>query len=100
MVLFLRTMFTPVNDRDSPGIGDSTTRRGDVVKSNSEKLRSLVNRCVRPKKCAPWTFGARDFMRPSREAGFDLKASVSTGQKKRWSRGVTKSAYAKNLYVT
>jgi fumarylacetoacetate (FAA) hydrolase family protein len=62
MALFLGTMFAPVNDRDSPGMG-FRHKKGDVVKIHSEKLGSLVNRMRETEECEPWTFGVSHLMR-------------------------------------
>ena len=43
IVLFLGTMFAPVEDRDQPG-GGFTHKVGDIVRISSPKLGSLVNR--------------------------------------------------------
>ncbi|MEG8039649.1 fumarylacetoacetate hydrolase family protein [Sphingomonas sp. LR60] len=55
-VLFLGTLFAPVQDRDEPGRG-FTHKVGDVVTIESAKLGRLVNRVVTSKDAAPWTGG-------------------------------------------
>jgi fumarylacetoacetate (FAA) hydrolase family protein len=61
-VLFLGTLFAPVQDRDEPGRG-FTHKVGDVVTIRSERLGSLVNRVTTSKEAPPWTFGIRSMMR-------------------------------------
>jgi fumarylacetoacetate (FAA) hydrolase family protein len=61
-VLFLGTMFAPVEDRDAPGKG-FTHKTGDIVTIASPKLGRLVNR-IRPTDVVErWTFGAGALMR-------------------------------------
>jgi len=55
-VLFLGTLFAPVQDRDEPGRG-FTHKVGDVVTIESAKLGRLTNRVVTSKDAAPWTDG-------------------------------------------
>jgi fumarylacetoacetate (FAA) hydrolase family protein len=61
-VLFLGTMFAPVDDRDAPGKG-FTHRIGDVVTVAAPKLGRLVNRMRLTHQCEPWTFGSGALMR-------------------------------------
>src|SRR5580704_17399415 len=61
-VLFLGTMFAPVQDRDVPGMGFSH-KIGDVVTIKSDKLGALSNRMRHAHDCEPWTFGATQLMR-------------------------------------
>jgi fumarylacetoacetate (FAA) hydrolase family protein len=61
-VLYLGTMFAPVEDRDAAGKG-FTHKTGDIVTISSPELGSLVNRIVRTTEAAPWTFGASHLMR-------------------------------------
>ncbi|WP_368905027.1 fumarylacetoacetate hydrolase family protein [Taklimakanibacter lacteus] len=61
-VLFLGTMFAPVEDRDTPGKG-FTHKEGDIVTIATEKLGSLTNRMRRSHECPPWTFGVSHLMR-------------------------------------
>jgi fumarylacetoacetate (FAA) hydrolase family protein len=61
-VLFLGTMFAPVEDRDAPGKG-FTHKTDDVVSIATPKLGRLVNR-IRPTDAVErWTFGAGALMR-------------------------------------
>jgi fumarylacetoacetate (FAA) hydrolase family protein len=61
-VLFLGTMFAPVEDRDAPGQG-FTHRTGDIVTVASPWLGRLVNRMRPTDECEPWTFGTAALMR-------------------------------------
>ena len=60
-VLFLGTMFAPVEDRDVPGQG-FTHKNGDIVAIAAPKLGKLVNRMRPTDNCAPWTFGTGALM--------------------------------------
>jgi fumarylacetoacetate (FAA) hydrolase family protein len=61
-VLFLGTMFAPVEDRDAAGQG-FTHKEGDVVTIAAPELGRLVN-CMRcSDDCEPWTFGAGALMK-------------------------------------
>ena len=60
-VLFLGTMFAPVEDRDAPGKG-FTHHLGDLVTIATPKLGALVNRMRRTDECERWSFGARALM--------------------------------------
>ncbi|MFL5256120.1 MAG: fumarylacetoacetate hydrolase family protein [Rhodopila sp.] len=61
-VLFLGTMFAPIQDREAPGQG-FTHRSGDIVSIAAPKLGRLVNRMQPTDQCEPWTFGAGALMR-------------------------------------
>jgi fumarylacetoacetate (FAA) hydrolase family protein len=61
-VLFLGTMFAPVDDRDAPGKG-FTHKHGDIVTVAAPKLGRLVNRMRSTDECEPWTFGTGALMR-------------------------------------
>jgi fumarylacetoacetate (FAA) hydrolase family protein len=61
-VLFLGTMFAPIQDREAPGQG-FTHRTGDLVSIAAPKLGQLVNRMMPTDRCEPWTFGAGALMR-------------------------------------
>lgn len=61
-VLFLGTMFAPVQDRDTPGSG-FTHKEGDVVTISSERLGKLVNIVTSSKNAPAWSFGIGDLMR-------------------------------------
>ena len=55
-VLYLGTMFAPVDDRDAPGRG-FTHHDGDLVRISEPRLGALVNRVRSSEDAAPWTFG-------------------------------------------
>jgi fumarylacetoacetate (FAA) hydrolase family protein len=61
-VLFLGTMFAPVEDRDAPGNG-FTHKTGDVVTIAAPKLGRLVNRMMPTDRCEAWSFGVGALMR-------------------------------------
>jgi fumarylacetoacetate (FAA) hydrolase family protein len=61
-VLFLGTLFAPVEDRDAPGKG-FTHKVGDIVTVSTPQLGALVNTMRHTDACAPWTFGASHLMR-------------------------------------
>src|SRR3984957_13285946 len=61
-VLFLGTMFAPIQDRDTPGQG-FTHKNDDIVTIAAPKLGSLVNRMKPTDQCEPWSFGAGALMR-------------------------------------
>ncbi|HEX8445686.1 MAG TPA: fumarylacetoacetate hydrolase family protein [Sphingomonas sp.] len=61
-VLFLGTMFAPVQDRDVAGRG-FTHREGDVVRIATPALGMLVNRVTTAKAAPPWTFGISALIR-------------------------------------
>jgi fumarylacetoacetate (FAA) hydrolase family protein len=61
-VLFLGTMFAPVEDRDAPGKG-FTHKTGDIVTIAAPKLGRLVNRMMPTDRCEAWQFGVGALMR-------------------------------------
>jgi fumarylacetoacetate (FAA) hydrolase family protein len=61
-VLFLGTMFAPVEDRDAPGKG-FTHKAGDIVTIAAPKLGRLVNRMIPTDRCEAWSFGVGALMR-------------------------------------
>ncbi|MBM3092962.1 fumarylacetoacetate hydrolase [Ensifer sp. T173] len=62
LMLFMGTLFAPVEDRDVPGQG-FTHKIGDVVTISNAKLGALVNTVRLSTECPPWTFGASHLMR-------------------------------------
>lgn len=62
LVLFLGTLFAPVEDRYEAGKG-FTHATNDVVRIACDQLGALVNRVRPTDQCEPWTFGAADLMR-------------------------------------
>jgi fumarylacetoacetate (FAA) hydrolase family protein len=61
-VLFLGTLFAPVEDRDAPGKG-FTHKEDDIVTIAAPQLGALVNRMRHTDRCEPWTFGVGQLMR-------------------------------------
>lgn len=61
-LLFLGTLFAPIQDRDAPGQG-FTHKPGDRVTIGEAKLGELTNTVRLSTQCAPWTFGAAALMR-------------------------------------
>ena len=57
LVLFLGTMFAPIQDRGKPGEG-FTHKLGDVVTIRAKALGALINRVNHCDRIAPWSFGA------------------------------------------
>jgi fumarylacetoacetate (FAA) hydrolase family protein len=57
-VLFLGTLFAPIEDRSTPG-GGFTHSYGDLVTISSEKLGTLINQVNRSDRIEPWTIGVR-----------------------------------------
>ncbi|HCP33851.1 MAG TPA: fumarylacetoacetate hydrolase [Deltaproteobacteria bacterium] len=62
MMLFLGTMFAPIQDRDVPGQG-FTHKVGDTVCIQTPLLGSLINRVNTCDQIPPWTFGTGALMR-------------------------------------
>jgi len=62
LVLFLGTMFAPVEDRDAPGAG-FTHHVGDRVVIAAQRLGALENIVTTSDKAPPWTFGTGELMR-------------------------------------
>ena len=61
-LLFMGTLFAPVEDRDHKGQG-FTHKIGDVVTISNAKLGSLENTVRLSTECPPWTFGTTALMR-------------------------------------
>jgi fumarylacetoacetate (FAA) hydrolase family protein len=61
-VLYLGTMFAPIEDRDAPGQG-FTHHSGDLVTVSTPKLGALVNRIRPSDACEPWDFGVAALFR-------------------------------------
>jgi fumarylacetoacetate (FAA) hydrolase family protein len=57
-MLFLGTMFSPIEDRGAKGEG-FTHKLGDRVTISSASLGSLINTVQRSDQITPWTFGVR-----------------------------------------
>lgn len=60
-VLFLGTMFAPIQDRDTPGLG-FTHKTGDLVRVSAPSLGVLENKVTTCKQAPPWDFGIADLM--------------------------------------
>lgn len=61
-LLYLGTMFAPIEDRDAPGQG-FTHHLGDVVTISAPGLGVLVNTVALSTEAPEWTFGAAALMR-------------------------------------
>jgi fumarylacetoacetate (FAA) hydrolase family protein len=61
-VLFLGTLFAPIQDRDQPGQG-FTHKPGDRVAIAAGPLGTLVNTVTYAEEAAPWVFGIGALMR-------------------------------------
>ncbi|MCC5962809.1 MAG: fumarylacetoacetate hydrolase family protein [Rhodobacteraceae bacterium] len=61
-MLYLGTMFAPIEDRGAKGAG-FTHHEGDLVTISAEGLGALVNRVTLSTSAAPWTFGTAALMR-------------------------------------
>ena len=61
-MLFLGTMFSPIQDRSAPGAG-FTHRLGDRVTIASPALGALVNTVQRSDALPPWTYGVGALMK-------------------------------------
>jgi fumarylacetoacetate (FAA) hydrolase family protein len=61
-VLFMGTMFAPVEDREVKGQG-FTHKVGDIVTISNDKLGALRNRVSLSTECPPWEFGVSHLMR-------------------------------------
>jgi fumarylacetoacetate (FAA) hydrolase family protein len=67
-VLYLGTMFVPVEDRGGVGKG-FTHKANDIVTISTPALGSLSNRVRLASECPPWTYGASHLMRDLAGAG-------------------------------
>jgi fumarylacetoacetate (FAA) hydrolase family protein len=67
-VLFLGTMFAPVEDRGAKGKG-FTHKVGDIVTIETPSLGRLINRVNLCTEIAPWNFGAGALMRSLAKRG-------------------------------
>ncbi len=61
-MLFLGTMFAPIQDRDQPGQG-FTHKTGDRVEIASPQLGRLVNTVTHAEEAEPWVFGVGALMK-------------------------------------
>jgi fumarylacetoacetate (FAA) hydrolase family protein len=67
LVLYLGTMFAPVQDRGGAGKG-FTHKLGDVVAISTSELGTLSNRVNLSTQCPPWTYGASQLLRDLAQA--------------------------------
>jgi fumarylacetoacetate (FAA) hydrolase family protein len=74
--LFLGTMFAPVVDRDTPGLG-FTHKVGDIVRVSSERLGVLENKVSTCERVPPWTFGIGELMHNLAGRGLLTRSSSS-----------------------
>jgi fumarylacetoacetate (FAA) hydrolase family protein len=68
-VLFLGTLFAPIQDRDHPGQG-FTHKTGDRVEIAAPQLGRLVNTVTYAEEAEPWVFGIGALMRNLAQRGF------------------------------
>jgi fumarylacetoacetate (FAA) hydrolase family protein len=61
-VLFMGTLFAPVDDRDVAGQG-FTHKMDDIVTIANSELGALANRVRLSTECEPWVFGVSQLMR-------------------------------------
>ncbi len=74
-VLFLGTLFAPVDDRDEPGRG-FTHKCGDIVRIATPSLGALVNRVTTSAAAEPWTMGIAALMTNLARRGLLAKADA------------------------
>jgi fumarylacetoacetate (FAA) hydrolase family protein len=67
-MLYLGTMFSPIEDRDEAG-GGFTHHLGDLVTISSHSLGALVNEVQLSTGIPPWTFGVRALYRNLADRG-------------------------------
>ncbi len=60
-MLYLGTMFAPIQDRDNAGEG-FTHKMGDVVEIHATQFGTLTNTVQYSTQCAPWAFGLSALM--------------------------------------
>jgi fumarylacetoacetate (FAA) hydrolase family protein len=60
-MLYLGTLFAPVEDRDVPGEG-FTHKAGDIVAISTPALGTLMNVVRLATECPPWNFGVAALM--------------------------------------
>ena len=61
-ILFLGTLYAPIEDRDAKDKG-FTHKLGDIVTVSSMELGALTNRMTHSDKAQPWTFATSHLMR-------------------------------------
>ncbi|VFR20775.1 Fumarylacetoacetate hydrolase family protein [plant metagenome] len=73
-MLFLGTMFSPIEDRGTPGAG-FTHHIGDIVTISTPSLGALVNRVEMSTQIPRWTFGVRALYQNLMEREVFMKAA-------------------------
>ena len=68
LVLYLGTMFAPVQDRGGAGKG-FTHKSRDIVSISTPLLGTLSNRVMLSTECPPWTYGTSHLLRDLAKAG-------------------------------
>ncbi len=68
LMLFLGTLFAPIQERDAKGMGFSH-HPGDLVEISNDKLGLLANEVALSTECPAWTFGTSQLMRNLAERG-------------------------------
>jgi fumarylacetoacetate (FAA) hydrolase family protein len=68
LMLFLGTLFAPIQDRDGPNLG-FTHHTGDVVTISAPGLGALINSVNYCDAIPPWTFGIGQLFRNLQERG-------------------------------
>ncbi len=76
-MLFLGTMFSPIQDRDAPGSG-FTHHLGDVVTISTPAIGGLVNTVKPCTEIDPWTFGVRALYRNLAARGLIMPGAVAS----------------------
>ncbi|HEY3048484.1 MAG TPA: fumarylacetoacetate hydrolase family protein [Polaromonas sp.] len=74
-MLFLGTLFAPIEDRDQAG-GGFTHKLGDEVFIRSARLGQLQNRVTHCTAAQPWQFGVRAFINNLAARGLLVEASL------------------------
>ena len=78
-MLFLGTLFAPIDDRDEPGRG-FTHKEGDLVSIATPTLGTLINRVTTSNAAPPWRFGVRALMASLASRGLlDARSNMSAG---------------------
>ncbi|MCT9819617.1 fumarylacetoacetate hydrolase family protein [Microbacterium sp. W1N] len=78
LVLYLGTMFAPIDDRDEPGRG-FTHHVGDIVSISTPALGALVNRVQLAEQTPPWDYGIADLFAGLARRGLLGGRSVGAG---------------------
>ncbi len=73
-MLFLGTMFSPIDDRDEVG-GGFTHHLGDIVTISTPSLGALINEVQLSNEIPPWTFGVRALYRHLADRALFMEAN-------------------------